>query len=112
MFNANVEQAFWGMEEAQPPTSEELEFLDNDMKKWVPNFPHLFRDKRILDLGAGRGLLGILLAQKHSPKLAVSLDLGFHRLRAAVGWLHQLGNFALVCGDAFQLPFPDRSFDY
>ncbi len=112
MFDSNAEQACWELESASPPTSEELDFLDRDMRHWVPNFPALFKDKLVLDLGAGRWLLGILVAEHCSPRLAVSLDIGLHRLRAAASYFPRLPNFAAVCGDAFQLPFPDHSFHY
>jgi ubiquinone/menaquinone biosynthesis C-methylase UbiE len=82
------------------------------MNLWVPAFPHLFKGKRILDLGAGRGLLGILVAERYAPKLVVSLDLGLHRLGAARGWIQKLDNFGVICGDAFMLPFPEQSFDF
>jgi ubiquinone/menaquinone biosynthesis C-methylase UbiE len=112
MFDLHAERTCWELETASPPTSEELEFLDQDMKHWVPNFPALFNDKAVLDLGAGRALLGILVAERYSPRLMVSLDIGLHRLRAASAWFHRLKNFAVICGDAFKLPFPDHSFDY
>jgi SAM-dependent methyltransferase len=112
MFDRSAERSCWELETAEPPTVQELEFLNGDMKKWVPNFPDLFKDKKVLDLGAGRGLLGILVADRYAPKLSVSLDLGLHRLKAARGWTHRLHNFVLICGDAFNLPFRDQSFDF
>ncbi|MGA8761253.1 MAG: class I SAM-dependent methyltransferase [Candidatus Sulfotelmatobacter sp.] len=112
MFNPQAERARWELETAQPPSVEELNALDNDMGKWVPEFPHLFCGKKVLDLGAGRGMLGLLVAERYAAKLCVSFDLGIHRLRAAISRMRQLDNFALICGDAFCLPFDDQSFDF
>jgi ubiquinone/menaquinone biosynthesis C-methylase UbiE len=112
MFDSGAERLCWEQSTAEPPTLDELEFLDQDLKKWVPNFPDLFKGKKVLDLGAGRGMLGGLVAERYAPCLAVSLDLGLHRLRAASGWVGKLQNFAAICGDAFTLPFRDQTFDY
>jgi SAM-dependent methyltransferase len=110
-FDSNAENASWEFQPAEPPSTAELEFLDDDMKKWIPDYPSVFRDRMVLDLGAGRGLLGIIVAERYSPKLCISLDLGFHRLRAATGWVATLPNFSLICADVFRLPFPNQSFD-
>ncbi len=112
MFNHQAERARWELETAEPPSVEEMDSLHNDMKKWIPAFHDLFCGKTILDLGAGRGLLGIVLAERYAAKLCVSLDLGVHRLRAATAWTRQLDNFAVICGDAFCLPFASQSFDF
>jgi len=81
------------------------------MYLWVPNFPSLFRGKRILDLGAGCAPLGILVAQRFDPAAVVSLDVGFEGLRTAVDVRKQLRPLSLVCGSALALPFHDKSFD-
>jgi ubiquinone/menaquinone biosynthesis C-methylase UbiE len=111
-FDAAREQACWAVRSADPPTPEELDSLDADMRLWVPGFPELFQGKRILDLGAGRCPLGVLVGQRYNPALVVSSDLGLHRLRAAAGFIESVQSFHVVCGDAFRLPFRDETFDY
>lgn len=110
-FDSDAENASWERQSAEPPSMAELEFLDSDLAKWIPDFPVVFRGKRVLDLGAGRGLLGIVVAERYSPEFCISLDLGLHRLHAAGSWIRKLDNFAAVCGDVFRLPFPDKCFD-
>jgi SAM-dependent methyltransferase len=111
-FDAQSETECWAAQSAEPPTAEELEALDRDMRLWVPGFPEVFTGKRVLDLGAGRCPLGVLLAQRYSPGLVISSDLGYHRLHAAADLKRNLQRFHIVCGDVFRLPFPDESFDY
>jgi SAM-dependent methyltransferase len=111
-FDAAQEQACWAARSADPPSPEELDALDADLRFWVPDFPQLFEGKRILDLGAGCCPLGVLIARRYSPALVISSDLGYHRLHAAADFNRSLPNFHIVCGDAFRLPFPDDSFDF
>jgi ubiquinone/menaquinone biosynthesis C-methylase UbiE len=111
-FNRDLEQTFWEGEPVHPITTEELDALESDMKLWVPGFPAIFKGKKILDIGAGRGPLGTLVAQRFDPHLVVSADIVPHRLRTAADRLADLKKLNLVCADVFALPFEDKSFDY
>lgn len=113
-FDWKAEQGFWEVRgpAPSPPSAGELDLLEADVRLWVPQFPQLFQDRRILDLGAGRALLGTLISQRYRPALVASVDIGFHRLRSAVASMRQSSRLDLVCADAFRLPFADESFDY
>jgi SAM-dependent methyltransferase len=112
VFDSWAEQAFWSEEVSAPSSPEELDALDADIRLWVPDFPSLLKGKRVLDLGAGTAPLGTLLAQRYALELVISMDLVFNRLRVAADERREGSPLALVCGDAFCLPFRDRSFDY
>ena len=87
------------------------EWADRDMRTWVPNYPHVFAGKRILDLGAGECLLTILIAERHRPRQIVALELILHRLWGANSKKRELNSLDLICGDCYELPFSDASFD-
>jgi len=111
-FNSKAERVFYESESDEPTTLAQLEFLKADMRHWVPEKLSPFKGLKVLDLGAGKAPLGTLIARDHAPALAVSFDLGFHRLRSATVWREQYQHLSLVCGDAFALPFKDGAFDY
>ena len=96
---------------AAPPSTEEQDALRADLEYWVPDLPSLFRRKTVLDLGAGTGRLGLLIATHFEPAAVVSVDIVLHRLRAAVAPARAVPSLKIVCGDVFALPFPDASFD-
>lgn len=112
VFSPDAERVYYESDVAKPPSPEELDFLEADMRLWVPNLPSLFRGKRVLDLGAGTAPLGTLIAKRFMPAVVMSLELVFHRLRTATVWKQSLHPLNLVCGDVFTLPFQDESFDY
>ena len=91
----------------------EYEWLDADMREWVPNYPHLFRGKRILDIGAGEALQAILIAERYEPRRVVGLELVPHRLLAASYYRRKklLRRLELVSGDCYSLPFKENEFD-
>jgi ubiquinone/menaquinone biosynthesis C-methylase UbiE len=111
-FNPAVEKEFWGRQTSEPPGGAEMDALDGDMRLWFPGYPESLRGKRILDLGAGRCPLGVMVAERHAPGMIVSCDIGHHRLRAAAGSMRADGPFQIVCADAYRLPFPDGVFDF
>jgi ubiquinone/menaquinone biosynthesis C-methylase UbiE len=90
----------------------ELDRLADDLKLWIPNVYRLFENATVLDLGAGRGSLGILIAQRYSPAAVVSSDICHHRLKAATPWRQTVSRLSLICSDAFSLPFGDDTFDF
>ncbi len=111
-FNSQAEQEHYQTSHAVAPSVADLDSLAADMRLWVPDLPHLFKSKRILDVGAGTAPLGTLIAERFAPKTVVSLELVMHRLRVATVWQEKLSALQLACGNIFTLPFPDGYFDY
>lgn len=81
------------------------------MQQWVPGFPSIFRDRKILDIGAGESLHGLLVTESYAPRLYVSLELIHHRLLATNARRAHLHALALCCGDCYRLPFDSGEFD-
>ena len=111
IFNPRDEIDYYRSSAHCPPSIAELDFLERDMSHWVPDFPSIFSGKKIIDLGAGTAPVGTLISQRFSPSSVVSLELVFSRLRSATLWMNQLPFLNLTCGDIFNLPFQDKSFD-
>jgi len=86
-------------------------WLAPDMQQWVPGFPAIFRERKILDVGAGESLHGLLVTESYAPRLYVSLELIYHRLLATNARRARLPALALCCGDCYQLPFETGEFD-
>ena len=75
--------------------------------------PHLRPGMRLLDCGCGPGSITLGLAQAVAPGEAIGIDLAQSQVkqareRAAAQGLDQL---TFECGDVYQLPFQDHSFD-
>jgi len=72
----------------------------------------LTTEDRLLDLGSGRGWPGARVAERTGCDLVVT-DLPLEALRAAAARLSSVPSTggAVVCADAFHLPFRDASFD-
>ncbi|HSG29415.1 MAG TPA: class I SAM-dependent methyltransferase [Candidatus Krumholzibacterium sp.] len=68
-----------------------------------------FGGKRILEVGAGTGRDGIFMAGEGAH--VVSLDYSPSSLRMIGDQLSDSDDVALCCGDAFELPFADDTFD-
>jgi ubiquinone/menaquinone biosynthesis C-methylase UbiE len=62
------------------------------------------QNKRVLEVGCGRGGGAVYLAHHMGPKSYVALDWTRHTIRAS-------GNLCFLVGNAECLPFPDESFD-
>ena len=70
-------------------------------------------EARILELGAGRGWLGIHLVASSEARVVLS-DVPFDALRSASGYARDAGvasRVSGVCVDGAMLPFGRRSFD-
>ncbi|MCK4236488.1 MAG: class I SAM-dependent methyltransferase [Candidatus Krumholzibacteria bacterium] len=65
--------------------------------------------KRVLEVGAGSGRDGILLA--HRGAFVVSLDYSLSSLSVVSSQIDEKDSLVLCCGDAFALPFEDKTFD-
>jgi SAM-dependent methyltransferase len=111
LFNPELEIIYHLQDPAKPPSLQEQDILEADMRHWVPQFPELFRGKVILDLASGRGTSGILIQRKFAPRQVICLDLSLNRLKAALSWRKQLNAPDLICASVFELPFPDKTFD-
>ena len=77
------------------------------------SFEEMFRDKRVLDMGcgaAGKSLYYVSLGARH----VTGVDIVAHYRCEAEAFAAELGfadRFSFVCASAFELPFPDGSFD-
>lgn len=87
------------------------EWLDDDMRLWIPGYPDCLNNKTILDIGAGEALQGILLCEQYSPRHFVALELVPQRLKAAAERAESLDHLSVLAGDAYRTPFPDATFD-
>ena len=79
----------------------------------VPYFlSQLPRKGRILDIGCGGGILTEPLARKSEELRMTGLDLSPHSIATARMHAAESGlNISYIEGSAYQLPFPDASFD-
>lgn len=65
--------------------------------------------KHVLEVGAGTGRDGIFLSQQGA--FVVSLDYSIQSLSMIQSQLRTQSSVAVCCGDAFELPFEDETFD-
>ena len=97
---------------AEPVTEQRpYAWLGEDMRQWIPGYPELFRGCRLLDIGAGEVLQGLLVAERFEPTIFVGLELVLHRMLAANARRGGLASLALCCADCYALPFSDSQFD-
>ena len=95
---------------ARPVTGvRDWRWMAKDMAHWIPGFPAVFKDKSVLDIGAGECFLTFVIAESGQARNSVALELIPHRMQAARQVA--LPGLGLVCGDCFKLPFEDDSFD-
>lgn len=87
------------------------EWLDQDMRTWVPDYPNIFAKKTVLDIGAGEALQAMLVCERYQPKLWIGLELILNQMAAARSRLNELSSMGLVNGDTYHIPFLDSSFD-
>jgi ubiquinone/menaquinone biosynthesis C-methylase UbiE len=75
--------------------------------------PHLRSGMRLLDVGCGPGSITLGLAETVEPGAVVGLDFQELQIRQAqsLADAHGITNLHFQVGDAYQLPFPDGSFD-
>ncbi len=68
-----------------------------------------FKGLKILEVGAGTGRDGIYMSRQGA--MVVSLDYSLSSLRMIRGQVSEQDNVGLCCGDAFNLPFMEGTFD-
>ncbi len=73
--------------------------------------PHLVPNMRVLDVGGGPGVMAREVARTVSDSVVYSLDASPARTKAAEECLDDLIYAHAILGNAYQLPFPDDSFD-
>jgi SAM-dependent methyltransferase len=86
-------------------------WLDNDMRIWVPEYPDIFSGRKVLDIGAGEALQGILVCERYQPSDYVCLELVLNQMNAARTRLDDLPSLSLINGDTYRIPFSDSSFE-
>jgi ubiquinone/menaquinone biosynthesis C-methylase UbiE len=85
---------------------------EETFKRHLIHQAHLQPGMRVLDLGCGTGTLTILIKQTHPEAEVIGLDGDLAVLEIARSKANQAGvNITLDYGMAFQLPYPDNSFD-
>ncbi|MBN2620695.1 class I SAM-dependent methyltransferase [candidate division WOR-3 bacterium] len=67
-------------------------------------------DKKILEIGSGRGGGASYLARYLKPKSIVGIDLSSNAVDLC-NRMYSQPNLSFQTGDAMKIPFPDRSFD-
>jgi ubiquinone/menaquinone biosynthesis C-methylase UbiE len=85
-----------------------------DAKTFLPFLaPHLKPGMEILDAGCGVGAIALDLAATAAPKLIVGVDVDEAQLAAAreSALVRGIANASFEVGSAYDLPFPDESFD-
>lgn len=111
----NKGQKFWD----QNPCGGQWVFFKEKLDWLIKTEPYilnwlrddLLKDKYVLDVGCGQGLILSLIAKK--CKKAIGLDLSRESLEQAQKGLKEIGitNAEFVLGDAENLPFIDNAFD-
>lgn len=69
------------------------------------------KDKRVLEVGSGRGGGASWIARHYAPARLVALDYSPEAIKLSRQWHAGVGNLEFREGDAEQLPFPDGTFD-
>lgn len=92
----------------------------NTLESYGPLIPYLyslvrspedvFRDKKVLEIGAGPAQYSWLISDQYSPRKMIAVDLMAHQLLRFKRQLNAAGVRA-VSADCFSLPFRSETFD-
>ena len=69
------------------------------------------QNKRVLEIGSGRGGGGSFVARYHHSKEYIGVDFSQKAVQLANKLHNHIPNLKFVCGDAENLPFDDNTFD-
>ena len=69
------------------------------------------QNKRVLEIGSGRGGGGSFVARYHHSKEYIGVDFSQKAVQLANKLHDHIPNLKFVCGDAENLPFDDNTFD-
>lgn len=87
-------------------------WLHEDLPHWIDDYPEVFNGKRILEIGASEGLIGVLVAERCQPGLYVASDVAPQRMIGASRFADQHGlPLEVIAANAFRLPHRDDVFD-
>lgn len=86
-------------------------WLADDLPLWIDGYPQVFGGKRILEIGASEGSIGLLVAEECAPEIFVASDVIWRRLIAASGRAEELAALQVIAANAFELPHAAASFD-
>lgn len=94
----------------------ELEEGDEELRFFIQLYHftvyHLaLKNKRVLEIGSGRGGGGAFVARYHQPQEYIGVDFSQKAVQLANKLHDHIPNLKFVCGDAENLPFDDNSFD-
>lgn len=107
-FSYELERQYYGR---RPPEAA-LPFghLEPYMTSWLPEPKTFFRDKVVLDIGAGEATYSRLIAERYEPRLLVACDIFPERMRHAAT-VNESENLRFLVGDCFSLPIKSESVD-
>ncbi|MGL5368345.1 MAG: methyltransferase domain-containing protein [Cetobacterium somerae] len=84
---------------------------DNKYLSRILNIGYPFKDKRVLDLGCGTGLLSLSLADKAKDIVALDISNGMINSLKAKIKKREIKNINAIKGDIHNTEFPDNFFD-
>lgn len=84
---------------------------DNTYLSRILNIGYPFKDKRVLDLGCGTGLLSLSLADKAKEIVALDISNGMINSLKAKIKKREIKNINAIKGDIHNTEFPDNFFD-
>lgn len=94
---------------AWPKEERPYHYLEDYFRCWIKP-EEIFREKRVLSIGAGECTYSRLIAEKFNPRYVVASDLFLERMLPAKRTT-VLGNLHFIAADCFQLPFQTSAFD-
>lgn len=80
------------------------------LTSWLPEGERLFRQRRVLDIGAGEAVYSRLIADLYHPEFVIASDLFAERMIPAAR-ARDNDRVAFVGANCFLLPFSDGAFD-
>ena len=94
----------------------ELEESDEESRVFIQLYHftvyHLaLQNKRVLEIGSGRGGGGSFVARYHQSEEYIGVDFSQKAVQLANKLHDHIPNLKFVCGDAENLPFDDNTFD-
>jgi ubiquinone/menaquinone biosynthesis C-methylase UbiE len=93
-----------------PAVVKDCDYIAPYYKSFLGEFSHHFKNRRVLDIGAGECVHGQYIGKTCSPQCYVNLDLFPDRMRLACQ-NNKMKNNQFINGDSFSLPIRAESVD-